>query len=106
MSEEWIHAADRDRVGEGEVIHVNVAGKPVALYVVDGEVYATAGLCSHQAIRLCDGFLEGHEIECPMHQARFDIRTGKALCAPATEDIAIYRARIEGEKVLVSVTSD
>ncbi len=50
---------------------------------------------------LCDGWLEGFEIECPLHQGRFDIRTGKALCAPLVQDVRVYPLKIENGRVFV-----
>jgi naphthalene 1,2-dioxygenase system ferredoxin subunit len=105
VSENWTYVAELDAVPEGEAIDVQSQGRSVALYCVEGQVYATAGLCTHQKIRLCDGFLEGFEIECPLHQGRFDIRTGKALCAPLIEDIRTYPVKIEDGKVLVGLPS-
>ena len=85
------------------MIGVDVGGKSIALYQIDGEVYATDNICTHGNARLCDGFLEGHEIECPLHQGKFDIRTGKALCAPLIDDIKTYPVRIEGNRVFVAL---
>jgi naphthalene 1,2-dioxygenase system ferredoxin subunit len=70
---------------------------------VQGELYATDNLCTHGAARLSDGFLEGREIECPFHQGRFDVCTGKALCAPLTENIRVYPVRIENKRVFVNM---
>ncbi len=101
MSEQWVAVATVDSLAEGEVVPGEIDGKHVALYLVDGVVHATGGLCSHRAVKLCGGFLEGHEIECPLHQARFDIRSGRVLCAPATADIPVYPVKVDGDKVLV-----
>ena len=68
---------------------------------MDGVPYATDNQCTHGGAQLCEGFLEGFEIECPLHQGRFDVRDGRALCAPATENVRAYASRIEGERVLV-----
>jgi naphthalene 1,2-dioxygenase system ferredoxin subunit len=68
---------------------------------VEGEVYATDNLCTHGAARLSDGFLEDGEIECPLHQGRFDVCTGKAMCAPLTEDIKTYPVKIENMRVML-----
>ncbi|MDP3668931.1 MAG: non-heme iron oxygenase ferredoxin subunit [Telluria sp.] len=103
MTQQWIDAAAQSAVPDEEVIVVQVAGKEVALYGVDGEVYATDNICTHGHARLCDGFLEGAEIECPLHQGRFDVRTGKAMCAPLTEDIRCYRVKIENGRVFVDL---
>jgi len=101
MSENWIVAAACDDVPEGDVIGVRVDGREIALYEVEGEIHASDNLCTHGAARMSDGFLEGREIECPLHQGRFDVCTGRALCAPLTADLRIYPVRIEGGQVLL-----
>ena len=103
MSQNWIDVLAIDAVPEDDVIGIDVAGKSIAMYQVAGEIYATNNMCSHGNARLCDGFLEGHEIECPLHQGKFDIRNGKALCAPLTEDIKTYPVKIEGNRVFVDI---
>lgn len=103
MKDSWMDVMALEDVFEGEVMAVNVQGKEIALYEVQGELYATDNLCTHGAARLSDGFLEGREIECPFHQGRFDVCTGKALCAPLTENIRVYPVRIENKRVFVNM---
>ena len=103
MSTAWIDIASKDDVPEDDVMGIDINAKSIALYQVDGEIFATDNICTHGNARLCDGFLEGHEIECPLHQGKFDIRNGKALCAPLTEDIQIYPVKIEGGRVFVEI---
>ena len=103
MSANWIELAAVEAIPEDDVIGIDAGGKSFALYLVEGEVYVTDNICTHGNARLCDGFLEGHEIECPLHQGKFDIRNGKAMCAPLTEDVKIYPVKIEGTRVLVEV---
>ena len=103
MSATWIELATVDAIPEDDVIGIDAEGKSFALYQVDGEIYATDNICTHGNARLCDGFLEGHEIECPLHQGKFDIRNGKAMCAPLTEDVKTYPVKIEGTCVFVEV---
>ena len=67
------------------------------------QVYASDGICTHGHARLCDGFLDGFEIECPLHQGKFDIRNGHAMCAPVTEDIRVYPVKIEGGRVFIDI---
>ncbi|HYG41625.1 MAG TPA: non-heme iron oxygenase ferredoxin subunit [Bordetella sp.] len=86
-----------------DVTPFEVGGRELALYAVGAAVYATDSLCTHGLARLCDGFLEGHEIECPLHQGRFDVRTGKALCAPLKQDIRSYPVKIENGMVYVQL---
>lgn len=96
---EWTDVAAADAVPDDDVVAVVAAGRDIALYGADGQVYATDNLCTHGHARLCDGFLDGHEIECPLHQGRFDIRTGAATCAPVTEVIRTYPVKIEAGRV-------
>lgn len=103
MSDNWTDAIARDAVPEGDVIAVKVAGKEIAVYEVEGEIYATDNLCTHGAARMSDGFLEGREIECPLHQGRFDVCTGQALCAPLTDNIRTYPVKIENLRVMLKL---
>jgi naphthalene 1,2-dioxygenase system ferredoxin subunit len=103
MSGEWLPVAARADVPEGDVIAVKVGNQDIALYGVEGEVYATANICTHGHARLCEGFLEGNEIECPLHQGRFDVTTGKAVLEPVTDDIRTFPVRIEHGQVLLLI---
>jgi naphthalene 1,2-dioxygenase system ferredoxin subunit len=103
MSTAWIDIASKDDVPEEDVMGIDINAKSIALYQVDGEIFATDNICTHGNARLCDGFLEGHEIECPLHQGKFDIRNGKALCAPLAEDIRTYPVKIEDGRVFVEL---
>ncbi len=105
MSDNWIDVTSADEVPEDDVIGIDIAGKSLALYQVEGEIYATDNICTHGNARLCDGFLEGHEIECPLHQGKFDIRNGKAMCAPLTEDVRTYPVKIEGSRVFIDLAA-
>jgi naphthalene 1,2-dioxygenase system ferredoxin subunit len=103
MSDNWTDAAARDEVPEGDVVGIQVAGREIALYEVEGEIYATDNICTHGHARMSDGFLEGREIECPLHQGKFDVCSGKALCAPLTENIRTYPVRIENLRVMLKL---
>ena len=94
----WVRAAARSDLAEGEVIGVEVGGRSIALYAADGNLFATDNICTHAYACLSDGWLDGEVIECPLHAARFDIRSGKVLDPPATEDLKTYPVRIvDGE---------
>ena len=101
---QWIDATDEDGVPEDDVIGLQVAGKDIALYKVEGSVFATDNTCTHGQARLCDGFLDGYEIECPLHQGKFDIRNGRGTCAPIVEDVHSYPVRIEGGRVFLKLS--
>ena len=75
----------------------------VALYNIDGEIYATHNICTHAHAYLSDGWLEGDVIECPLHGGRFEAKTGKGLGAPITCDVKTLPVRIEGDSIQVNV---
>lgn len=102
MSEaRWVDAVSADDLPTDDVLGVVVAGRDVAIYAVGDALYATDNICTHGQARLCDGFLEGHEIECPLHQGKFDVRDGKPVCDPATEPLRSYPIKVEGARVYV-----
>lgn len=90
---------------EGDVIAVDLGDRELALYRVDAAVYATENMCTHGAARLCDGFLEGYGIECPLHQGVFDIRSGAATRRPAEIALATYPVEILDGDVYVIVAA-
>jgi 3-phenylpropionate/trans-cinnamate dioxygenase ferredoxin subunit len=84
---------------------VVVEGTAVAVARDGDDWYAIYDECSHATIPLSEGELEGTDIECWLHGSRFDLRTGKPIGLPATEPVAIYPVRVEGDDVLVDVTA-
>ena len=103
MDKQWIKLIALSNVPADDVTAASAAGRELAIYGVDGAVFATDNLCTHGHARLCDGFLDGHEIECPLHQGKFDVRSGKAMCAPLTTDVRTYPVKIEDGYVFVEV---
>lgn len=101
---EWHRAAQATEVEEGTPCPVQVGATPIALYRIGGDIYALGDRCTHDpTVRLSDGFVDGDQIECPMHQSCFAIRTGKVMGPPAREDVACYPIRIEAGVVYVEV---
>jgi naphthalene 1,2-dioxygenase ferredoxin component len=98
----WQDVIAVDDVPADDVVGVIVAGKDLAIYSVDGDIFASDNLCTHGHARLCDGFLDGHEIECPLHQGKFDVRSGEPTCAPVSEAIRTYPIKIENGRVYVA----
>ena len=104
MSDIEFHAvAKTGEIDDGEAIQVQIGRKEIALYNLGGKYYATDDICTHAYASLADGYLEEGQIECPLHGARFDIKTGKALTAPASVDLAVYKVKVEGDSILVGV---
>ena len=101
--ENWINTLATDELPADDVMGIAVDGRDIALYTVGDAVYATDNICTHGHARLCDGFLEGHEIECPLHQGKFDVRSGQPMCAPASEALRSYPVKIEGGRVWLAL---
>jgi nitrite reductase/ring-hydroxylating ferredoxin subunit len=99
----WHRVAADAQVGEGEAKAVRVGDTEIALVRVDGALYAIEDVCPHAYALLSQGFVEGNEIECPLHAARFEISTGRCLCPPADRDLRTFAVRVEGADVLVEV---
>ncbi len=82
---------------------VAVGGRNIAVFNLGGEFHAIEDLCTHEEAPLSDGHVEGEEVECPWHAARFNIKTGKAMCEPAYEDVATFPVRVNGDDIEVEV---
>lgn len=90
-------------VPEGEAVHVEVDGVPVAVVRSEGEFYACQDVCTHEEVPLSEGDIEGTTIECWLHGSRFDLLTGKPTGLPATEPVPVYPVQLDGDDVLVAV---
>ena len=81
----------------------NVEGELVSVFNSEGEFYAVADTCTHADASLADGELFGEEIECPLHFARFNLKTGAATAPPAHEDLKTYLVRVRNGEVEVAI---
>jgi len=88
---------------EGKPLAVEVRDTEIALVRQGEEVFAIRDECSHAEIALSEGDVEGCTVECWLHGSRFDLRTGAALGLPATEPVAVYPVRLDGDDVLVDI---
>jgi 3-phenylpropionate/trans-cinnamate dioxygenase ferredoxin subunit len=88
------------------VLGLEVDGEPVAIVRdEDGELHAVNNVCTHQYVLLSEGEVEDCSIECWLHGSKFDLRTGQPTSLPATRPIDVYDIRVEGDDVLVDITS-
>ncbi|MBE3577786.1 MAG: non-heme iron oxygenase ferredoxin subunit [Limnochordales bacterium] len=99
----WFKTVPFAELQDGRGRRVVVDGLPVALFLVDGQVYATEDTCSHAEASLAEGRLEGKVVVCPRHGARFDITSGRALSLPAITGIATFPTKVEDGYVWVDV---
>lgn len=91
----WIDVAPADAVAPGEHRVFDVDDTPVAVFNVDGELFAIHDICTHDGETLTGGPVEGTEIVCPRHGARFSLRTGEVLAPPAYEPVRTYGVRLQ-----------
>lgn len=100
----WIDACAIDDIDEDDVLPFATGGRDYAIFKnEDGEVFAGDGHCTHERELLCNGLVMDGVIECPKHNGRFDIRTGKALGAPALVDLRTYPVRTEAGRILIDI---
>lgn len=93
---DWQRVAPVDEFPSGARRVVDLDGEPIAVFNLDDAYYAIEDRCSHDGGELASGAIEGHDIVCPRHGARFDLRTGAVAAPPALEAIATLPTRIEG----------
>ena len=100
---EYHAVAKTSEVDDDEAIAVSVGRQDIGIYKISGEYYALADICTHAYAALSDGYVEDGQIECPLHGACFDIKTGKALTAHAAVDLDSYPIKIDGDQILVGL---
>jgi 3-phenylpropionate/trans-cinnamate dioxygenase ferredoxin subunit len=91
---EYIEVAPLTELPPGERLFIEIDGKPIVIFNIAGNLYAIGDVCTHDDGPLGDGEVEGDEIVCPRHGARFDLRTGKVTSMPAVVDIPAYPVRV------------
>jgi naphthalene 1,2-dioxygenase system ferredoxin subunit len=97
----WRPIASSESIPEGEIHAATFDDKRIAVYNVNGTFYATDNVCSHAFALLSDGLLDDCVVECPLHNARFDVRTGAVLASPAERALECYPVRVNGDIVEV-----
>lgn len=97
----YVTVAKTAEIPPGEREIFDVEGYYIAVFNVNGTYYAIEDRCTHDDGPLVEGDLDGYEIACPRHGARFDIRTGKVLSMPAVVDVPWFPVRVEGDDIQV-----
>ena len=102
---EFVAVAKTGDIPVGQFKVVQAAGKRLLVCHTDSGFYAIDDTCTHDDGPLADGWLEGDQIECPRHGARFDVASGQVRCLPAAVPISSYAVSIEGDDIRVNVSS-
>ncbi|MBR0896765.1 non-heme iron oxygenase ferredoxin subunit [Bradyrhizobium tropiciagri] len=97
----WLHACAVAAVSEDEGHAIVLDDRHIGLFKIDGEIYALDNICPHEFALLTGGFVEDGLVECPLHQACFDIKTGRKVSGPAERDARAVRVKVENGQVYV-----
>ncbi|MBI9048417.1 MAG: non-heme iron oxygenase ferredoxin subunit [Anaerolineaceae bacterium] len=95
-----------DELPVGERWFIDVAGIAIVVFNISGSYYAIEDVCTHDDSPLGEGELDGQQIVCPRHGARFDVTNGKSLTPPAVEDILHYPIRVKGGQLEIGLTDN
>jgi 3-phenylpropionate/trans-cinnamate dioxygenase ferredoxin subunit len=101
---EFVKVATTAEIPPGRVKVYEVDGRSIAVCNVDGAYYAIDDVCTHDGGSLDQGELQGDQIECPRHGARFDVKTGRAITLPAVRPVGSYPVQVEGDEIKVDVS--
>lgn len=99
----FVKVAEVSDIPPGTAQCIEVDDIRIAVCNVNGEFYAIDDTCTHDDASLSEGGIDGDEIICPMHEARFNIKTGEVLCPPAFENVNAYPVRIQGADIEIQV---
>jgi 3-phenylpropionate/trans-cinnamate dioxygenase ferredoxin component len=99
---DWVDVCSTTEIFVGHPVHVEIDGTRIAVFKLADGYYAIEDVCTHDGGQLTGGCVENDEIICPRHGARFSIKTGEALTAPAYEPTYIFPVRVENEVVQVN----
>jgi nitrite reductase/ring-hydroxylating ferredoxin subunit len=100
---QWIRVCNAAQLADDGMTAVSVAGKHLIVYGTSGQYFVTDRRCTHQGADLLRGYFDGDVIECPVHQGRFNVRTGCALSAPASTALRTYPVKITDNDVYVEI---
>jgi 3-phenylpropionate/trans-cinnamate dioxygenase ferredoxin component len=106
MSKRFVKVGLGSDVPEGEVRVFEAEGTGIAIARVNGKLFAIEDVCTHDDGPLGEGVLDGCEIECPRHGARFDIRTGAATRMPAAAPVAVFEVKVENGEIFVELETE
>ena len=98
---ELTKVATTDELQAGKSICVEVGGKQIAVFNVEGTYYAIDDTCTHSGGPLSEGDLGGTTVTCPWHGAQFDLKTGGVLGPPAQQGIGTYQVVVEGDEIKI-----
>lgn len=99
----WILAAHIADLSDRNVLGLLLKDKNIAIYRLPDGIFATDNICTHQHAYMSDGYIDGDCVECPLHQALFNIRTGIVVAGPAKKPLPVYHVKLEGDSIYIDL---
>ena len=99
----WVYVCEKNSIDMEDLKRFDHENKTYCIYHIKDGFFATDGICTHEEVHLEDGMVMNDEIECPMHQGIFNIKTGKAIEEPACENLKTYEIKVEDEKIFIDL---
>lgn len=101
----FIKVARLADIKPGKMKCVKANGRRYLLANIDGVVFATDDMCTHEDASLSSGSLHGEFVKCPLHNSRFNVRTGQVMEDPATENLATHPVKIDGDDIFIGIAN-
>ena len=99
----WVLVGTTDNIEVEDIIRFDHNDRTFCVYKLEDGFYATDGICTHEDVHLEDGLVMDNEVECPMHQGVFDIKTGEAVSPPACDDLKTYPVKVEDNNIYIQI---
>ena len=103
LNSNWVEVCPETEIEMEDLKRFDHGNKTFCIYKLDDGFYATDGICTHEDVHLEDGLVTDDEIECPMHQGIFNIKTGAVIQDPPCEDLRTYAVKLEEEKIYINI---
>lgn len=100
---EFVKVGTTSEIAAGQAKLVETGGRRIAVFNIDGSFYAVDDTCPHRGGPLSEGFVQGDEVTCPWHGARFKVTSGEVLGPPAARGVASYPTRVQGSDVEIEI---
>jgi len=101
---EFTRVADAKDLPPGQSLCIEFGGEKVALFNVEGTLYAISDTCTHRGGPLSEGEVNGTDVTCPLHGARFDLTTGSVKGPPASSPVTYYKVQVEGDEIQIAAS--
>ena len=103
INDNWLYVCEKSDIELEDIRRFDYKDKTFCIYHIEEGFFATDGICTHESVHLEEGLVMDGEIECPMHQGIFDIKTGKAKSPPACIDLKTFPVKVDSDKIYIKI---